>query len=227
MECIWQTLLCIDRSYTTEKQVGQEIWYFVICHAPHMLNQVPGHLGCRLTSPFELVYGYIRDSSTWFELFLMGYFPMTRKSGESVSTTQAYTRDGIAVGRDDKSNTIIFYNPLTHSYYHPPVFKLYPRNICFDGGLICGLLCNSPKPFPLGSRVNIKRDGQIIRGTIQNVPLPFSLLLALATTSSPTDAPAADSSTIATEVKSTYTIHLNDGTTLDTSFADIIKPSTQ
>lgn len=94
-------------SYITEKQVGCEFWFFAIKHAAHMLNQVPGHLGRKLTSPLELVYGHQKpDAKTWLELFSVGYFAVEKKSGESASVSQAQTMDGIAVGRDDQSNTI-------------------------------------------------------------------------------------------------------------------------
>jgi hypothetical protein len=61
----------MDRSYITEKQVGNEFCFFVIKHSAHMLTQVPGHLGMPLTTPFELIYSTKPDSSTWFELFSM------------------------------------------------------------------------------------------------------------------------------------------------------------
>jgi hypothetical protein len=78
-----------------------------------MLNQVPGRLGRKLTSPFELVYGVKPDAKTWFELFSAGYFPVEKMAGESSSQTM----DGNAVGRNDQSNTILFYSPMTKKYY--------------------------------------------------------------------------------------------------------------
>lgn len=127
------------RSYITEKQVGCEFWYFAIKHAAHMLNQVPGRLGCKLTTPFELVHGKKPDARTWFELFSVGYFPVESKAGETASASQCQTMDGIAIGPDEQSNTILFYNPMTKKYYSPPVFKidrshhlpvmLYPNHI--------------------------------------------------------------------------------------------------
>jgi hypothetical protein len=86
--------------------MGREYWFFVIKTAARMLNQVPGRMGRKLTSPFELVYGVKPDAKTWFEPFSIGYFPVESKSGEAASASQAQTMDGIAVGRDDdKSNT--------------------------------------------------------------------------------------------------------------------------
>ena len=112
-----------------------------------MINQVPGRLGHKLTTPFELVHGVKPDASTWFELFSVGFFPHESADGETRSKTQAQTQIGIAVGRDDKANTILFYNPLSKQYYRPPVFKLdegrlpvscFPNSLRFEGGMTVG-----------------------------------------------------------------------------------------
>ena len=57
------------RAYITENQVGIEFWYFVVCHAAMMINQVLGRLGLKISTPFELVHSAKPDSKTWFELF--------------------------------------------------------------------------------------------------------------------------------------------------------------
>ncbi len=62
------------RAYITEKQVGREYWWFAVAHAVCMLNQVPGRLGRKLTTPFECVHNKKPDARTWFELFSVGYF---------------------------------------------------------------------------------------------------------------------------------------------------------
>ena len=129
-----------------------------------MLNQVPGRLGLKLTTPFELVHKSNTDSKTWFELFSIGYFNHDTDNAESRSKLQAHTLDGIAVGRDDRSNSIIFYNPITSSYYRPPAFRIdeprlpitnFHNSLIFDGGLTCGLLRNKTdpihEPFPPGT----------------------------------------------------------------------------
>ena len=69
VERTWRTIITMARAYITEKQVGREFWYYAILHAVLMINQVPGRLGRKLTSPFELVHGVKPDSRTWFELF--------------------------------------------------------------------------------------------------------------------------------------------------------------
>ena len=116
-----------------------------------MMNQVPGRLGRKLTTPFELVHGVKPDSATWFELFSVGYWNQSADSDVLRSKVEDHVLDGIAVGRDDKSNTIVFYNPLTRSYYRPQAFRLgegrlpvtnFPQLIKYDGGLRCGLFRN-------------------------------------------------------------------------------------
>eukprot|EP00956_Cyclotella_meneghiniana_P012602 scaffold17913_cov36-Cyclotella_meneghiniana.AAC.1 len=190
VESTWKTVVRMARAYITEKQVSREFWFFAIRHAVIMINQIPGRLGRRLTTPFELVYGVKPDSSTWFELFSVRYFDHKTENSASKSNVEVQTLAGIAVGRDEKSNTIRFYNPLTRSYYSPPVFKLdegrlpvslFPTKITFDGGLICGLQSNntdpSPEPFPPGTRVNVLVNNTPQRGTIQHVPMPLPAVL--------------------------------------------------
>ncbi|KAL7525881.1 hypothetical protein ACHAXR_001202, partial [Thalassiosira sp. AJA248-18] len=186
-ERTWQTIVKMARAYITEKQVGREFWYYAVRHAALMLNQVPGRLNRKLTTPFELVHNQKPQSETWFELFSVGYFGHDKDADGQRSKTQDQSLDGIAVGRDDRSNTIVFYNPLTRSYYRPQNFRLdehrlpvtnFPKSIKFDGGLTCGLLRNKtdpvPEPFPPGTRVTIDVQGVPTRGTIHNVPLPVS-----------------------------------------------------
>ena len=175
------------RAFITEKQVGREFCYFTVCHAEMMTNQVPGWLGFKLTTPFEPVHNSKPDSKTWFELFSIGYFNQNTDNAKSCSKLQAHTLDGITVGRDDRSNSIIFYNPITSSYYHPPAFRLdesrlsitnFTDYLRFDGGLICGLLRNKTDPihapFPQGNRVSIQHNNIMTSGIIKNIPIPLS-----------------------------------------------------
>ena len=228
VERTWQTLVRMARSYISEKQVGREYWFYAIKHAAHMLNQVPGRLGRKLTSPFELVYNAKPDSKTLFELFSVGYFPVDSKSGEKASLTESHTMHGIAIGRDDSSNTITFYNPITRKCYSPPTFKLdfssfpnaiYPRLVRYDGGFVCGPLRNNtdpvPEPFPPGTRVNVKQNNVLVRGTVQNIPIPFTDV------NLPDSSPDDD----ADSPSPLYTVQLDDGTLVELKYEELhLKP---
>ena len=69
VECTRRTIVQMVRAFITEKQVGCEFWYFAVRHAVMMLNKVPGRLGLKITTPFELVRNSKPDSKTYFELF--------------------------------------------------------------------------------------------------------------------------------------------------------------
>ena len=151
-----------------------------------MLNQVPGRLCLKLMTPFELVHNSKPDSKTWFELFFIGYFYHDKDNAKSRSKLQAHTLYGIAVGRDDRPNSKIFYNPITSSYYRPPDFRLdesvlpitnFPNSLRFDGGLTCSLLINKTnlihEPFTQGTRVSIHHKDTPNRGTIKNIPFQY------------------------------------------------------
>ena len=51
-ERTWHTLIQMTIALITEKQVGREFWYLAVRHSAMMLNQVPGQLGLKLTTPF-------------------------------------------------------------------------------------------------------------------------------------------------------------------------------
>ena len=200
-----------------------------------MLNQVPGRLGLKPTTPFELVHNSKHDSKTWFELFSIGYFNHETDNADSCSKLQAHTLDGIAVGPDDRSNSILFYNPITSSYYHPPAFRLYesrlpitncPNSLRFDGGLTCCILRNNTdpihEPFPPGTRVSIQHKDIPNRFTIKNILIPLSSILK--TSASPVPEYLEQESITSEDQKYLpYVILLDNGTTVEQSYYDIIK----
>ena len=92
-----------------------------------MLNQISGCLDHKLTTPFKLVHNQKSDSKKRFQLFSVGYFNHATDNTSSRCKMEDHSFDSIAVGRDDKTKTIVFYNPITRSYYRPPAFC--PTNI--------------------------------------------------------------------------------------------------
>jgi hypothetical protein len=62
-EHTWHTMVQRAPAYITEKQVGHEFWFYSLLQAASMINQVPGQLARKLTSPFKLVHA-IKPTST-------------------------------------------------------------------------------------------------------------------------------------------------------------------
>jgi hypothetical protein len=231
VEQTWQSIVRMARAYVTEKQVGREFWFYAVLHASRMINQIPGRLGRKLTSPFELVHGVKPDCTTWFELFSVGFFKHTVKRSEGMNTKiQEMSLDGIAVGRDAQTNTILFYNPLTKSYYRPQAWTLdetrlpishWPSHIKYDGSLHCGRYHHRtdplPEPFPPGTRVVLSRNGKDMKGTVSNIPILSHPLLHTAASPAPSEDTPAD-------VDSKYVIQLDDGTTTECDFSELAPP---
>ena len=143
--------------------------------------------------------------------------------------------DGIAVGRDDKSKSIIFYNPIASSYYHLPDFCLdesrlpitnFPNSFRFDGSLTCGLLRNKTYPvhenFPPGTHVSIQYTDALTRGTINNIPLLVSTKIKYAASTFPNK---SDDSSISSEIPESppYVILMDSGTTVKKSYGGLIQ----
>jgi transposase InsO family protein len=182
----WRTMLEMARSYLTEKQMPRAFWLSAIQHAARMMNCIPGKVGNFLTTPFELIHHSPPDSRVWFPLFSVGYFNHTRDGSVVRSSFQAQTMEGIAIGRSDTSNAMIFYNPRTRQYYEPDSYKLdpsrlpstvWPSDITYDGGIFADLYRDSnpnvPEHFPPGTRVQVvlPNSSSPTLGTISTIPL--------------------------------------------------------
>ena len=163
---------------------------YSVCACSLERNQVPGRLWLTLTTPFELVHKSKPNSNTWFELFSIIYINHDKDNAKSRSKLQAHTLYDISVGKDYRSNSIIFYNPITYSYYLLQLFRLsesrlpinnFSNKLRFDGGLTCSLLRNNTdpihEPFPPGTRVSIQHNNTLSCGTIKNIPIPVSPIL--------------------------------------------------
>lgn len=182
----WRTMVEMARSYLTDMQMPRAFWFPAIQHAARMMNCIPGKINDALTTPFELLHHSPPDSRLWFPLFSVGYFHHTRDGSVARSGFQAQTLEGIAIGRSDTSNAMLFYNPTTKQYYEPDTYKLdpsrlpstvWPLTIKYDGGIFADLYRDAtphiPEPFPPGTRVLVCTPGAIepSEGTISSIPL--------------------------------------------------------
>jgi hypothetical protein len=182
----WRTMVEMSRAYLTEKQMPRAFWLSAVQHSARMMNCIPGKINNELTTPFEMVHHSPPNSRLWFPLFLVGYFHHTRDGTVERSSFQSHTLDGIAIGRSETSNAMIFYNPKTKRYYKPDSYKLdpsrlpssvWPQDIQYDGGIFADLYRdnnpNVPEPYPPGTCVLVcnKDSASSTPGTITDIPI--------------------------------------------------------
>ena len=187
VESHWKSMVRMARGYLTEKQMPRTFWFFAVENAARMMNMLPGRWNKQLTSPFQLVHAQRPSPKTWFQPFSVGFWTQetTTFEGntETKSKTQSQSMAGIAIGRDHKSNAMLFYNPTNKKYYTPGDYKLdssrlphsvFPE-IQYDGGLFCTLLRDQnrlPEPYAPGLRVRkVKEDGSECKGTVTLIPI--------------------------------------------------------
>ena len=113
-------------SYILDQQIPREYWFCVISHSLYMLNVFPGKLYHKLKPPHELVYDKRPDKRTCFLLFSVGYFCYQKYGASIRSSTQSQTIISISIGMDNKSNQMMFYNPVTHRIYTTGDYALDP-----------------------------------------------------------------------------------------------------
>ena len=177
-----------------------------------MPMQHPCRIKCRDGSdghsplPFELVHNLKPDSKTGPSCFPSCISITLLTTTCTRLNTNDQFLDGIVVGRD-KSTTVVFNNPLTKSYYSRPAFKLdeavsrpptFPHHVKYGSSLTCCLLAlpsRHPRHAPSGRPVHPRQ-----------CPKRGPDLLQYRPTCSHT----------------TYVVHLDDGSTTEVSYEDLI-----
>jgi len=192
VERTWETVTGMARSYITDMQMPRCYWYWALRHAVHVINYLPCTVNGLSTTPHELVYGIKPDYRTLFRLFSTGYFKHDRDgTRDRDGITESKSMSGIAIGRDRKSDGLIFYCPHTKQMYTSGDYKLdegrnTPNtfNLHYEGGIFVGLYDSSQntsqvEPFPQGTSVvwplkDANNNTINMRGTVISVPLPLS-----------------------------------------------------
>jgi hypothetical protein len=132
-----------------------------------------------------LVHGVHPDQQAWLPIFSLCYFHHKSNSNASRSKNQAYSLDGIIIGRDPTFTAILVYNPCNQKYYKPDSYRIDPyclpssvySNIKYDGGLFVSLhqdeIASISEPFPPGTRVAKVNptSGHTLLGTVMDIPL--------------------------------------------------------
>ena len=136
------------------------------------------------STPMELYYGVSPDYRVLFKFGSIGYFRRTiESSGKSKSKFSSKSHFGIALGRSDYTNGMMFWDPTTSSFSVSADFQLDPDRglsdpfpgIMYDGGMTPSLLSGTTppqEPFPPGSNVFALIENDIYEGTVTSVPTP-------------------------------------------------------
>jgi len=162
-------------------QMPRTYWFWAIRHANQIQNYIPCKVNDELTTPFELVHGVKPDYRILFRLFSTVYWRVERDGARTRDgIAEARSKQGIAIGRDRKSDGLLIYCPHSKKYFVSNSYKIDEGrstanafNLKYDGGIFIGLYDNSPtsrgvEPYPEGTSVLIDN----IRGTVISVPSP-------------------------------------------------------
>jgi hypothetical protein len=136
-----------------------------------------------LTTPFEFFYGVKPDYRTLVKWGSVGYYRRDSDSGVKRGNFDVQTSVGIALGRSNQTNAMIFWDPGTERMNVSAEYRLdstasitthYP-DIVYDGHIsplvLRGGQNPNKEPFPPGSKVTILHDNEYLPGTILSVPL--------------------------------------------------------
>jgi len=192
VEWSWATICSMARSYITDMQMPRCYWFWALRHAVHVANYLPCTVNGLSTTPHELVYGVKPDLRTLFRLFSTGFFKHERDgTRDRDGIAESKSMSGIAIGRDRKSDGLLFYCPHTKLIYTSSDYKLdegrnTPNtfNLQYEGGIFVGLYDSCPntsqvEPYPQGTSVvwplqDANKRIIHMRGTVISVPLPLS-----------------------------------------------------
>ena len=135
-----------------------------------------------LATPFELFYGEKSDYRILFPFGCLGYFrkPIL-SSGRDISNFHSQSVPGIALGRSDFSNAMLFWNPLTSRFSTSADYKLDTEGtlpdvfpgLVYDGVFVSQKLSSAAAPkeeFPPGSTVFARVHDEFFEGIVIGIP---------------------------------------------------------
>jgi hypothetical protein len=167
------------RAYITDMQMPRAYWFWALRHATQVSNYIPCKVDGELTTPFELVHGVKPDYRVLFRLFSTVYFRVERDGNRTRDgIAEARSKQGIAIGRDRKSDGLLIYCPHTKKYFVSNSYKLDEGrstanafNLKYEGGIFIGLYDHSPvskgvEPYPEGTSILVDN----VHGTVISVP---------------------------------------------------------
>ena len=170
VERYWRTGVRMARAFLAEAKLPTRFWFWALRTAFHRMNLLPvqslssdSTQPSEWTTPLALFYGCRPDYRVLFEFGAIGYFNRPSDGPRSRRTFEAHSFVGIAVGRSDFCNGLVFYNPDLHTFSVSSDYTLdvdrgvsdaFP-SLVYDGGLQLSLLDHTESKVlhPPGSSV--------------------------------------------------------------------------
>ncbi|CAB9521703.1 Reverse transcriptase (RNA-dependent DNA polymerase) [Seminavis robusta] len=117
----WNTAVRMARAYLQEANLPKSFWFWAVREAFFRMNLLPVNIGPKdssqiLTTPFELFYGQRPDMRVLFKFGSVGFFYRPVDGSRSRTKFEVQTFPGIALGRSDTTNGMIFWCPETKRF---------------------------------------------------------------------------------------------------------------
>ena len=182
----------IARSFLAEAHLPKSFWFWALRESVARMNLIPVRINDNpsdLTTPHELYYGTPADYRVLFPFGALGYYHRPQDGGRGNRTTfesQAFT--GIALGRSDNANGLMFWNPTLQRFAVSANYRLDSARslqsdfleLNYDGGLTLRLYSDPTqdyiKAFPSGLSVfarlpfDTPNEFNFVEGTIIACP---------------------------------------------------------
>ena len=184
----WSLLTSMARSFLAEAKLPKKFWYWAIREACVRLNVLPissnsdSNAAEFLTTPHEAFYGEKPDYRVLFPFGCIGAFRRVRDSNRDRTKFESQGLLGIALGRSEFTNGMVFYNPTMDSFCTSADYILDKRrlvgevfpNLQYDGGLTTSVISNSSSPtkFDIHEKVYIQcqESYDILEATVVTPP---------------------------------------------------------
>lgn len=186
----WQELTKMARSFLADAKLPKKFWFWAIREANAWMNILPVTTKAEgdqrpefLTTPFEAFYGEKPDYRILFPFGSVGAFRRVTDGNHRRTSFESQCMLGIALGRSEYTNGMVFYNPELDSFCTSSDFVLDKQrligevfpSIRYDGGLITSVISKNndgTQSYSIGERVYVQCQDtyDIIPATIRMPP---------------------------------------------------------
>ena len=178
------------RSFLADAKLPKKFWFWAIREANARMNLLPVTTKAEgdqrpefMTTPFEAFYGEKPDHRILFPFGSIGAFRRVTDGVHKRTSFESQCLLGIALGRSEYTNGMIFYNPELDSFCTSAdyildkqrlVGEVFP-SIRYDGGLITSVISkehDGTQSFSIGEKVYVQCQNtyDIIPATIRMPP---------------------------------------------------------